>query len=164
MARTSVVPDLIDAIVAQMGATFAAAGSGFTNVSVLDGPGLSDAVGDSLQVGVPDPAAVDGPVTSASTAETPGPMAAGRPRDEIGHITCAAESWNGDGVAKKARDRVYAIAGAVANQIRTSSDTKWGVTGVLWTSYGTATTFNQDQDSNGAHAVLTFRIAFRARL
>jgi hypothetical protein len=167
--RTSVVPDLIDAIVAAMDAAVAAAKISDPNgiladLNVIDGPQLDTGDQDSLQVGVSDPDSTD-LTTAATGSETPGPFSTNHPRDERGEIYLTATSWGGDSDevgTKTARDRVYAIAGAVATIARTNPS--WGVSGLLWTGYGSNHGLRQSQDNNGARAVLNFRISYRARI
>lgn len=151
---TSVVPALIDALVTQATAALPTA-------TVFDGTGVTNQPGDYLMVGVEDPDS-DAESTAATTSEVPGPIATTRPRDETGEVVLLAHSWNGDGNAKTARDAVYALAAAVANLCRATPGL--GVTGLLWTGYGSATQLVQNQDSNGARAYLVFRISFRARI
>jgi len=167
--RTSVVPDLIDAIVTTMQAAVAAAVISdptgiLADLCVEDGPQLDTGDQDSLQVGVSDPESTD-LVTAATGSEKPGPFGTNHPRDEIGEIFLVAQAWNGDSdgtATKQARDHVYAIAGAVAMVAR--SNPSWGVSGVLWTGYGSNSLLRQSQDDNGARASLTFRISYRARI
>lgn len=161
---TSVVPDLIDALVAQ---TEAAA----PDLFVLDGFGMppsnADNTGDTsdfLMVGVEDPDD-SGFTLSANTEEVPGPYATTRPRDETGEIVLTALSWNGDKDQKAARDAVYATAATVANLCRNDHNTPHlGVTGLLWTGYGSRSELSQNQTDQAAVAQLVFRISFRARI
>jgi hypothetical protein len=152
----SVIPALIDALYEQ-------ATNALPDVLVKDGFGVTDDPGDVLMIGVDDP---DSPSNASSaSAEQAWPHTGiDLDRDETGYITCAATSWNGDGEAgqKAARDAVFAIADAVAALCR--ANPSLGVDGLLWTSYGTQADLQQGQDSNGAIALLTFRIDYQARL
>lgn len=153
---TSVEPGLVDAMVALAAAALPA------TTKVSDGPDVSNEPGDFLMVGVDDPDAGTTMFVSAVTSQKPGPFGLNRPRDEFGEIICAAQSWNGDGNAKTARDAVYAITAALENLCRTNPSL--GVPGVLWTGYGSASQLRQGQTPAGARADLIFRISFRARL
>lgn len=160
---TSVVPALIDALVAQ-------AQAALPNLLVLDGFGMppsaadnTGSAGDCLMVGAESPDDT-GLSLAASTDESPGPFGTNRPRDESGEITMVALSWNGDKDTKAARDAVYATAAAVANLCRTSTNGNLGVTGVWQLGYGSRSELAQDQTDQAAVAQLTFRISFRARI
>jgi hypothetical protein len=118
---------------------------------------------DFLMVGAEDPD-TNGSSLAASTEETPGPYGTSRPRDEVGEIVLVALSWNGDMDQKAARDAVYATAATVATLCRTSPGTGLGVSGVLWTGYGSRTELAQNQTDQAAVAQLTFRVSFRARI
>lgn len=153
---TSAIPDVIDAL-------FTAATTALPNVSVYDGFGVSDQAGDFLMIGVEDPddnasAASSDAQQSAATMGTP------RSRDEVGTVTCAALSSNGDGNQKAARDAVFAISTAIANLCRT--DPTLGITGyqLLVADYGTDQRLMQNQYEDGADAVLIFAVRFRARI
>jgi hypothetical protein len=80
----------------------------------------------------------------------------------VGEIQLVALSWNGDMDQKAARDAVYATAGAVANLCRTTPTL--GVSGVLWTGYGSRSELHQNQTDQAAVAQLTFRVSFRGRI
>ena len=161
---TSVVPGLIDALVSQ-------AGTALNGLLVLDGFGTppdsapdTGSTADFLMVGAEDPNDT-GASLAASTEEVPGPFGTNRPRDEVGEIVLVALSWNGDMDQKAARDAVYASAAAVADLCRLDRNTPHlGVTGLLWTGYGSRSELHQNQTDQAAIAQLTFRISFRARL
>lgn len=150
---TSVVPALIDAMVS----TFTSA---ITGATVYDGTGTSDDPGDYLMIGVDDP---DSP-SPAVSADVQQQWANVNylARDEVGEITCAALSWNGDGNTKAARDAVYAILAAVENALR--SNPSLGLANLLWTSFGTSQQLTQLQSDSGAMALVIFRVHFEARI
>lgn len=151
---TSVIPDLIDALIA-------AAATALPGVDVLDGPQVTDAApGDYLMVGVEDLDSAE----EANAAESRQQWANANytARDEDGEITCVALSWNGDGDQKAARDAVFATAAALEDALR--ANPSLGVSSVLWTGYGSLTQFIQAQGDTGAAAQLTFRVHFIARL
>lgn len=147
----SAVPAALDAVVA----LFTAAG-----ITTYDGPGASDDAATSyVLVGVQDPD-VDGPATSA-TATSQWAWLGHVERDETFSLHCSAVGWNGDADQKSARDNVYALMGQVATAITT--DPTLG--GVLLYAVGLSTSdLRQDQDQNGAIALLGFDLECRARL
>lgn len=152
---TSVVPALIDALVST-------ATTALPNTLVFDGIGVTDDPGNFLMIGVEDPD-IEGAAFS-SDAKQAWANANYSTRDEEGEITCAALSWNGNGYegVKAARDGAYAIAAAVENLLR--ANPSLGVDGLLWTGFGSSSQLSQAQDSQGASALLVFRINFRARI
>lgn len=152
MASVSVVPALIDALVAQ-------ATSAVTGATVYDGIGVSEEEGDYLMIGVDDPEGPDW-ARSASVARDWETVGLQNDIDEEGDIACAALSWNGDGNAKAARDAVYAIAEALAGVCRTNPTL--GIPRLLWVLYGGQSDLQQVQNQHGALARLEFQIHFRA--
>ena len=150
---TSVVPALIDAVVA-------AARTNLPDTNVFDGFGNTSDPGDFLMIGVEDPDTDD----AAFSADTKQSWANANhtTRDESGELTCAALSWNGNGDQKAARDAVYAITAAVETFLR--DNPPLNVAGVLWTGFGSSSQLSQAQGDGGAVAQLIFRIDFRARI
>ena len=153
MSRTSVIPDLIDAMVSNFAAL-----PDLSDVEVSDGLSLTNEPGTYLFVGVDDP---EGLKVSSADADQTWPHATAQARNEDGAITLAVESINGDGTAKDARDEVYRVAGAIQDRLRATPTL--GVSGVLWTSFANHR-LEQGQTRDGASALLTFRITFTARL
>lgn len=154
MAYVSVVPALIDALIAQ-------AGAAVTTAKVYDGVGVTDDAGDYLMIGVEDPDSDDW--TSAATTQRRFESVGGGANNDIteeGDIPCVALSWNGNGSQKQARDAVYAIAEALAGVCRTNPTL--GVDRVMWTLYGSDGDLQYLQDDNGAAARLPFSIHFQA--
>jgi hypothetical protein len=151
---TSAIPALIDALVS-------AARTALPGVAVYDGYGVSDDPGDFLMVGVEDVNSLSDASAADSQQEWAG-VGSSAPRDETGDVICTALSWNGNGDQKAARDGAFAIAEAVATLLR--ANPSLGIPSLLWTSYGTTTQLNQNQDENGAEAAVIFRCHFRARL
>lgn len=150
--RTSVIPDLVDAMVAQFTPLLG------DYVTVSDGLPLTNNPGTYLFVGVDDP---DGTRTASADSEQSWPHATAVGRNEEGAVTLAAESYDGAGDAKAARDQVFAVAGALQDYVRTSKTL--GVPGVLWLNFSSLR-LEQAQAPTGAFALLTFRINFQARL
>lgn len=151
---TSVVPALIDALIA-------AADTALPDTLVSDGFGVTDDPGDFLMIGVEDPD-TEQSAFSADTKQEWATADRSGVRNEVGEITCAALSWNGDGNQKAARDAVYAITAELEDALRATP--ALGLSGLLWTSFGTSTQFSQAHDATGAVAMLVFRIAFQARI
>jgi hypothetical protein len=153
---TSVVPALIDALVARCDAALSA-------VSVYDGYGVTDNPGDFLMVGVEDPDSQDSASSSDASQEV-ATMGTNRSRDERGTVSCVALSWNGDGDQKAARDRVYATTAAVESLLRANPDL--GIPGyaLVVTGFGADQRLMQNQDTDGAEAAVFFTVRFRARL
>ena len=150
----SAVPQVIDALVA-------AAQSALPDIRVEDGWGVSASPADYLLIGVDDP---DKPyaATSAQTRQDWATTGAQAQRAEDGEITCAALSWSGDVDQKAVRDAVYATAEAVDVILR--ADYTLGVPELLWAHFGATTQLEQSVSSDGAHALLLFKIRFQARL
>lgn len=147
---TSVVPALLDAI-------RTAATTALPNVLVMDGKGVTEDPGDYLMVGIQDPEA-DVPV-AATTSEAQQAFGSTKPRRESGSVYLTAESWNGDGDMKAARDAVYAIAAALADALRPDN---LAVPGLHTAGYGESTTFRQGPTEYGVAAQLMLSVDFSA--
>lgn len=158
MASVSVVPALIDALVAQATAAVGLTGA---EATVYDGVGNADIAGDYLMIGVDDP---DGPDWARSASVTRDFETVGggayNDIDEEGDIACVALSWNGSTDQKSVRDAVYAIAEALAGVCRTNPTL--GIDRLLWALYGGRSDLLQVQNENGVLARLEFQIHFRA--
>ena len=152
--RSSVVPDLIDAMVAQFGALPALA-----DVTVSDGYPLTNEPGTYMFVGVDDPESASRAASATATQEWP--HATAHSRNEAGAVTLACESWNGDADQKAARDEVFRVAAEIQTALRASTTLE--VPGVLWLSF-TNLRLEQAQGAGGAGALLTFQIDFTARI
>lgn len=155
---TSVVPDLIDALLAlaRSGAVAIVPDS-----NVFDGVGVTQDPGNFLMVGVEDPD-MEGMAFAADARQEWSGVGTGAPRDEEGDVTCVAVAWNGDGDAKAARDAAYAIAAALEDALR--ANPSLGVSSLLWTGFGSSSQLSQAQGEGGASSILIFRIHFRARI
>jgi hypothetical protein len=154
---TSVVPALIDALLAQARVNLPA-------ILVFDGAyAATDEPGDYLMVGVDDPEST-GP-TAADTAQEVANMGTPRDRDESGSVQCAALSWNGEWDQKAARDAVYATFAQVEDLLRADPSLGLQAGGYLVAGIGRTTKLSQGPFSeNGLGALLTFSIDFRARI
>jgi hypothetical protein len=154
MSRPSVIPDLIDALIAH-----AKALPTLANIIVTDAVDLSQSNETRLMVGVSDPDSVN-PQSSAQ-ADQVWPNAVPTGRDESGFITCAVSGSCGDDDPKIIRDEVFMVAGEVQTMLRTSI--QQAVAGLMWTSYGSQT-FEQWRTSRGIEALLVFHVNFKARI
>ena len=152
----SIVPQIIDALVAK--ATTALPG-----VTVLDGQGVTGDTGSMLLVGANTEDATI-PSTAAQAQQAPATFSTNRTREQSGDIYLTAASWNGDGDQKAARDDAYATATAVAALCR--ADPSLGITTaqMVVCGFGGTEQLDQDQDSAGASASLTFTVHFQARI
>lgn len=150
--RTSVIPDLIDAMVG----TFSGL---LPDVTVSDGYPITNNPGTYLFVGVDDPTDRTPALSASATQEWP--LATPTARNEDGDVTLSAESWNGEADQKRARDEVFAVAGAIQDRLRQSKTL--GVPGVMWLSF-TDLRLEQAQSEVGAGARLVFRVHFKARI
>lgn len=152
MATSSVIPDLIDALIA-------ACQTALPDVLVVDGPGADqEDVEDFLHIGMRDPR---NPAGAAATETQEWPKVTTHSRAGSGSIFCAAVSWDGSGVQKTARDQAFATVAAVQELLH--ADPHLGVDGVVKTSY-TSIDFDQGQTSAGAFAVVLFAVEFDERL
>lgn len=152
---TTVIPDLIDALVTASDAALGA------DTLVFDGFGITaDPAEKMLMIGVDDVDSRD--AAWAANAEQEWANANYTARDEQGHVMCAAAAWNGEGNAKTARDHAFAILAAVENLCR--ANPSLGLTYLLWTSVGTRISLSQNQHDGGAMAVVVFNITYRARI
>ena len=149
----SAIPALIDAIVELSRAN----GLG-GDAEVFDGYGVSLTKETVLHVGVDDPRLVAEAVSARSeqTDETP------CIRREAGDVGCAVLAWDGGADQKSARDRAFAVAEFVQHLCR--SDALVGAVPDLAVTRFTSLVFTQDQDENGAVALIAFRVAFEAHL
>lgn len=150
---TSVVFDLVDALVSQLGAVL--------SVNVFDGYGITDDPGDYLMVGVDDP---DSDRATSSEGRQDWAGLGAKARNEEGTVTCIAMSWNGDSDLKAARAAAKATTAAVENHLRSDPNLGGTVPGLQWTGYGTRTELIQLQAEDGAYVMCVFDVAFTARI
>lgn len=151
---TSLIANLIDALVTTMTAAL-------PGVLVYDGVGVSgDRNPNALFIGVDDP---DSPnVALSAHAEQDWANANYTRRDENGFVVCAASSWTGEVDPKLARNNAMSTMAAVETALR--ANPSLNLTGMLWTSVGTKISLLQNQTEHGAHAVVLFRVNYRARI
>lgn len=154
MATTSVVPDLIDALLDKLSALPALQG-----VLIVDGP---DVVGDDadkmLFVGMADPRGV-GTDDNAGDLTQEWPNATAQSRAEKGSIHCVAMAFDGsgEGAMKAAREAAFAIVAEV--QALLWADVRLGVDGVTKTSFATSS-WDQRMTDRGAMCAVLFSIDF----
>jgi len=155
----SVVPALIDALVTQ---SRTALGS---TAAVYDGYGASADPGNYLMVGVDDPDQAQ-PAPSMSESQAMATLGTPRSRDEEGSIPNVAYCWNGDGEngQKAARDAAYAIVEAVAALLRTDPTMGVGQPGRVVCQVGDISLDQNSAQGVGAYALITFTVAFKARI
>lgn len=156
---TSVIPTLIDALVAAATANVPA------TTTVYDGFGVSEDPGDYLMIGVDDPDA-EGWANSADAQQdvsSDGPPSGAR--DQTGTVACCALSWNGDANAKAARDAAAASMGVLETYVRSNPGlTIASQSQTFWAWFTPSETWRQQQQGSGAAALVIFRIGFFARL
>lgn len=157
MTTTSRLPALIDALVSR--ATTALAAS---PVLVTDGYGVTDDPSDFLMVGIEEPT-IPAASFAGSSDQSWGPQG-NRARDENGAVWCAAYSENGDGVQKTARDAAYSYMAAVETLLRADPNLGIAPGGNFVAQMGDTQRLTQNQDSNGASALLIFNVSFFARI
>ena len=157
---TSVVPQMLDALIAASKAVLEPA------IRVYDGPGVSADPGDFLAIGVDD---MNFPGFAATSAQAVGPFATTKPRDETGSVICIAYSWNGDSQngQKVARDAAYSYMGAVENLLRANPSLGilvGGNSGYFVAQMGARQDFSQQPNGSGVDALLIFDIAYFTRI
>jgi len=152
---TSLVPDLIDALLERANAVLNS-----DTVRVYDGMMVTSDPGDYLMVGVDDPEA-DGFAQAADADQSWAGLGA-QAKNQAGGIWCVAESRNGQGDPKTARDGAYGIVGAVEDLCR-DDPTLGGALSSGWVSVGGDERLSQSR-SGGASARVAFRVNFQGRI
>lgn len=150
MSRPSVLPDLVDALVA-------ACTTALTAATVTDGLAFEWNTGDYLMIGVDDP---DGLKAQAGNAEQE--QVTNNDRDESGDLTCAALAVNGQADQKSARDAVFGLMAAVESLLRARSVIVSGVK--FWQLDLASFVYSQNIPDLGTSALLVFRIHYVARI
>lgn len=165
---TSRVPDVIDWLVAAAASSTALGADPVAPVLVVDGPQAPAATQDRervLWIGC-DPAQLGDQAAEASQ-DWP-VLDHGRTRDEDGSVVLACQHWSGDTVNKTHRDAAAAMVAAVELLLRGDGTTGPGdVTMgglVLWAGLDGPFQWYQRQSPQGASALVTFRVVYRARL
>lgn len=156
---TSQVPVLIDRLVELATAAL----NGNPEVTVYDGYGVSGNPGDFLMIGVDDPSSRD-TANSGSSDQVPATMGTSRPRDENGAIICAAYSLDQSKNQKTARDAAYSYMAVIEDFLREDPSLEIAAGGLFLAQMGTAQRLSQNQNEDGADALLVFDVRFRARI
>lgn len=152
---TSTVPAAIDALLAILRTTPALA-----DVSVVDGPPTTNAIGDRLFVGYQPGRDVAVEILQEWNA------AGARTRDEAYDIACYAESRGGDLDMQPRRTRAFEVVAAVETALRATNaaPTAPTLTGtVLWAEL-TAGGLEQLQTADGPVSGVAFTVHCRARI
>ena len=171
MTTTSLVPQIIDYLVAQAQASTVLGADLPDPVIVLDGPEITgDTLAESRHLwigGLPSATA-----TEAVTASADQDFAfsdRGRTRNETGDIMCAADAWGGSTVLKTHRDACHAIVSAVELLLR--GDPVSGGPGdytmgdlVLWSQVAGPYEWTPRQTQDGAGMLCIFKITYEGRL
>ena len=152
MSRTSVVPDLIDGLIALCAQSMDCTVSDTWPVDMNSGP--------RILFGVED---LDGERARGASSRQSWPHASKVSRDEEGEVYGAIWVTSGVESAKDARDAAYAISGTLEGLLR--ADVTVGIPAVLWTSYSPDwyTPYRLDTGFGVACAVY-FSISYKARL
>ncbi len=161
LVRTSIIPDLIDGLIAA--AQDDAELNDELGVLVVDGYGTSDSNNPNvLMIGVEDPD-LPGMETAASSEQAPATMGTNRDRDERGEIMCAADCFRGDADQRLVRRTAFAIVAVFERMLRADPTASVIAAGLVTASVGSHQLL-QDQNPDGARALVVFRINFRARI
>jgi hypothetical protein len=126
------------------------------DVSVLDGYDVSDELPNKfLMVG-----SLDDEGVSLHIEQTAGPIG-NRARDEVGTLSCIAYVRDGNGDQRAARDEVFEIAAAAESLVRVNFNL--GIQRIWKTEFQQGD-FQQDQDEDGAWALVGFSLIYAARI
>lgn len=145
----SVIPDVIDAFIEKCSAAL-------DSCDVCDGYDVTrNDFGTYLYVGIDDPLSTTAADSASSTRE----IRTANTYTEIGSITCALTSWNGECDQKAARDAVYDLM----DDIQGVLDVGLGIVNVC-PVLADGHRFRQDQTAEGAFAGIVFDLSFKARI
>lgn len=168
-AMTSVVPAVIDYLVAAAQSSVLLGANTTAPVAVYDGPqppGPGQQDQSALWIGA-DPSLPGDPVAQASQAFAV--MDKARTRDEDGAIALTAQHWSGDTTNKVHRDGAAAIVAGVEVLLRglpsaggPGDATMGGL--VMWSEVSGPFDWRPRQVSSGALCLVTFHVTYRARL
>lgn len=163
MTTTSVVPAVIDYLVAQ-------ARAALPGVTVFDGPQPAEswkAIPQILWIGADAMNAAG--LGAEASQDWPVLGDFGRTRDESGTITCTCRHWGGDTAIKPHRDGAASIIAAVELLLRglpgeggPGDITMGGL--VMWAGVDGPMQWYPRQKPNGAEVACMFRVVYRARL
>lgn len=157
--RGSVIPELIDALVAHA--------ESMVDATVSDGLPLEYGTGTYLCIGVDDWDA--GANTDAGSSTKSWSTSSDRRQEETGSITAMAWAQDGSYESKTVRDQVFEVLNTIDAWLRaqvnsTSGPNLLGVPGLWDVRTGGVERFNQVMTEEGARAVLRFSISFQAVL
>jgi len=135
-------------------------GAPLEGVRILDGPPATE-LADRRVLALGD----DDQSATAATAQQEWATLGRGAKDESGFITCTAYARAGDTDLRARRAEVFALMAALETLLRPGQpDTDPTLGGlVLWTAVGGQITYRQEQQG-GSLAVLTFEVAYRARI
>ena len=151
----SAVPTVITRLLATMPGKVPA------NTAVRDGFDISGDPSKFLMVGVEDPDAAGYETSGSSTQDWAG--VGNYRRNESGEVVCCALAWDAAGKAAAARTQAYGIVDAVADALVQDPNLGSGDP-TLICAYGGRHALNQSLTNAGALALVTFTVAFTARL
>lgn len=164
---TSLVPAVIDWLVAAAAGSPLLGGSVIAPVAVHDGPPVTtDTLAQQrhLWVGA-DPGGAD---LAAEAVQSFPVMDRARTREEEGDVILTADAWTGSSDMKEARDACAAIVAGTEALLRgmppggPGDATMGGL--VMWAAVDGPFAWTQRQGQAGAGCACSFRVAYRARL
>lgn len=165
---TSVIPQVIDYMVAQAGAS-SSLGLASPAVVVIDGPHLTDdTLAQPMHLWIGHDPYADGQEAASADQDFAG-LDMGLKRNETGQVTCTAEAWAGGDVIKTQRDTTAGIVAAVELLLRGTprsggpGDTSMGGL-VLWSQVSGPFSWYQKATQDGLSVGCVFRITYQARL
>ena len=152
-ARNSVIPDLIDALVAAWKAALP------NTWVVLDGPLVWSPSGFRAHVGASDPFQIGQTPAAESDIEWRTNLG----REETGWVNCCVLAWSGDNVQKTARDASFVAIDALQTILRNRTISVPNVQ--QWLALDISNVqLGQDQENDQAMALWSVQINFRARI
>lgn len=168
MTAVSLVPQVIDYLVAACKASPLLGAAPQPAVVVIDGPNVTeDITSNQRLLWVGYDRTNPGEAAASSVLDWPNEDMA-RTVDEQGEVGCSAEFWSGDTSVKANRDGCAAIVGAVASLLKGMpasggpGDSTMG--GLVFWSRVSATAWPEQQRDSGAAVLCVFKIAYYGRL
>lgn len=169
--RPSVVPDLIDALVARC--TLLLPGTEAEPVTVCDGYAMTNNAGTHLLIGVARDIVSDS-TAPAVTGEQTFQSVSGRDREETGLLGCAIYALEGgrDDAQKVARDRAYGVLATIETDLRDNPRVALdpdavppvaGVPGLLHLHVSDVD-YRPGIGPDGVEALVSFNLSYRARI
>lgn len=168
--RSSVVPDLIDALVARC--TLLLPGTEAEPVTVCDGYAMTNNAGTHLLIGVARDIVSDSSGAAANSDQESVSVSA-HARNETGTVNCAIYALEGgrDDAQKVARDRAYGVLATIEADLRDNPQVALdpaavpsvGVPGLHWVRVA-GIDYRPGIAPDGVEALLSFTLSFRARI